>query len=69
MSDEPAMLWTLSPADERTHAVVIGDVETLCGVPLPAGDARTSRPWGDLCMPCVIGATADLPDPGPGGAF
>ncbi|MGH3697795.1 MAG: hypothetical protein ACRDRX_28085 [Pseudonocardiaceae bacterium] len=69
MSAEPEMLWALCAADKRIHAVVIGDVESLCGVPLPEGDAGLSRPWGDLCLPCVIGATADLPDPGPGGAF
>lgn len=66
---EPALLRTVNPADERTHAVVLGDVESLCGVPLPAGEVRMNRPWGDLCIRCVIGATADVLDPGPGGGF
>jgi hypothetical protein len=64
MNEPPSLFWTLNPADERTHAVVPGDVESLCGVPLPAGEARLNRPFGDLCLPCAVGATADLSDPG-----
>lgn len=63
------MFWMLSPTDERINAVVLDNVQALCGVALPAGQERRDRPWGNLCMPCVIGATADLPDPGPGGSF
>jgi hypothetical protein len=66
---EPVLFWTANPADERTHAVVLGDVESLCGVPLPIGQVRMNRPWGVVCIPCAIGATADVPDPGPGGGF
>jgi hypothetical protein len=69
VTDQPLMFWTLNPTDKRTHAVVLGDVEALCGVVFSAMHVRRNRPWGDLCMPCVIGATADLPDPGPGGGF
>lgn len=61
---EPTIHWTLNPADEHTHAMVPGDHESLCGVALPEGQARLNIPWGVLCLPCVIGATADLSDPG-----
>lgn len=61
---ESTIFWTLNPADERTHAVTLGDPEALCGVVLPPGEARLNWPWGMLCVPCAIGATADLPDPG-----
>jgi hypothetical protein len=65
VSDEPPPLfWALNPTDERIHAAVLGDVEALCGVALPAEETRSSRPWGVLCLPCAISAAADLPDPG-----
>ncbi|MGH3779030.1 MAG: hypothetical protein ACRDRR_25410 [Pseudonocardiaceae bacterium] len=70
----PEMLWALHPGDQHCHAVAPGDLdrsetlgyaETLCGAHLPdAGLESADRPWGVLCLPCVIGATADLPDPG-----
>jgi hypothetical protein len=64
VSNEPSpLLWALNPTDERVHAVVLGDVEALCGVALPA-ETRSSRPWGVLCLPCAISAVADLFDPG-----
>lgn len=56
---EPLIFWALNPADERTHAVVFGDVESLCGVALPAGRVRLNSPWGAACIPCLISATAD----------
>jgi hypothetical protein len=68
------MLWAVHPEDEHYHAVAAGDLnrsetlgyaETLCGAHLPdAGLESAERPRGVLCLPCVIGATTDLPDPG-----
>ncbi len=66
--------WALHPGDEHCHAVAPGDLrksgtcgyaEALCGARVPgAGLESAERPWGVLCLPCAIGATADLPDPG-----
>lgn len=73
----PEMLWALHPGDVRCHTVAAGDLhktemlgyaESLCGAHLPdAGLESAERPWGELCLPCVIGATADLSDLGPNG--
>lgn len=66
--------WALHPGDEHCHAVEPGDfrksgtrgyTEALCGAHLPSTELESAdRPWGVLCIPCAIGATADLPDPG-----
>lgn len=68
------MRWAVHPGDEHCHAVApsdldkseaLGYAEALCGARLPnAGLKSADRPWGLLCLPCVIGATADLSDPG-----
>lgn len=67
------MLWA-RPEDGELHAIEPRDVafarergyaQTLCGTQLPAeGLAFEAAPSGSLCMPCVIDATADMPDPG-----
>lgn len=67
------MLWALHLGDEHCHAVAPGDLdksktlgyaEALCGARFPdAGLGSTDRPWGVLGLPCLIGATAELPDP------
>ncbi len=68
------MLWAVHPGDERCHAIApcdldksetLGYAEALCGVQLPnAGLEPLTVPTALVCLPCVIGATADLPDPG-----
>jgi hypothetical protein len=68
------MLWALHPEDPHTHAILpddlsrspaLGYAEALCGTQVPDAGLKTAdRPWGVLCLPCAIGATADLPDPG-----
>jgi hypothetical protein len=70
----PEMLWAIHPGNEHCHAVApsdlnksetLGYAETLCGAHLPDAELEIAdRPWGVVCLPCVIGATADLPDPG-----
>lgn len=67
------VLWA-RPKGGRLHAVERDDAamaagrgytEALCGAHLPAEDLGFERvPSGTLCLPCMIGATADLPDPG-----
>lgn len=67
----PELKWTASPGG-KVHAIeprdlepANGSVETLCGCQLSTeGLNPGDRPWGDLCIPCVVGAAADLPDPG-----
>ncbi|MGH3786580.1 MAG: hypothetical protein ACRDRG_08525 [Pseudonocardiaceae bacterium] len=64
------MRWAPHPASGHWHAIAPGDLdrsamlgyaEGLCGVPLPhAGLSHWERPWGVSCVPCLIGATADL---------
>jgi hypothetical protein len=57
-------LHAIAPID-ATQAVARGYAETLCGHHLPAeGLAMQDVPSGSLCLPCVIGVTADMPDPG-----
>jgi hypothetical protein len=73
----PAMHWTRCPTDGRLHAIAptdtaqaaaCGYAEALCGHRLPAEDlAIQDLPSGALCLPCVIGVTADMEDPGPMG--
>jgi hypothetical protein len=73
----PAMHWVRCSTDGLLHAiaptdsaqaVACGYAETLCGHHLPAeGLALQDVPSGALCLPCVIGVTADMPDPGPMG--
>jgi hypothetical protein len=68
------MLWALHPGDKLCHAVAPGDLnkaetlgyaETLCGARLRADALECAdRPWGLPCLPCAIGATAELCDPG-----
>lgn len=69
----PELRWAVSPGgkvhaiepSDLKEAVAVGSVQTLCGFRLAAeGLEPAHRPWGDLCIPCVIGAAADLPDPG-----
>jgi len=70
----PAMHWMRCPTDGLLHAiaptdieqaVVRGYAEALCSHQLPAeGLAIQDVPSGALCLPCVIGVTADMQDPG-----
>jgi hypothetical protein len=73
----PAMHWMRCPTDGRLHAIAPTDTEqavargyaeALCGHRLSAeGLAVQDVPSGALCLPCVIGVTADMEDPGPMG--
>jgi hypothetical protein len=68
------MWWAVHPADQLCHAIepidlarvgMRGYAEALCGSELPAeGLEPAGRPWGGLCLPCIIGAADDLADPG-----
>lgn len=68
------MHWARCPTDGRLHAIeptdteqapARGYAEALCGHRLPTGGlAVQDVPSGALCLPCVIGVTADMPDPG-----
>ncbi len=68
------MHWARCPTEGRVHAIEPTDTEqaagrgyaeALCGHRLPAeGLAVQDVPSGALCLPCVIGVTADMPDPG-----
>lgn len=68
----PEMLWAQHPGDGLCHAIApcdlansatLGYAEAPCGAHLPdAWLESIDRPWGLLCVPCVIGATADLPN-------
>ena len=70
----PSPLWARCPDDGRLHVLESVDVasaalrgysECLCGHRLPAeGLAIEDGPTGALCLPCMIGITAELPDPG-----
>jgi hypothetical protein len=70
----PTVRWARCPFDGRLHAVDHGDVEltsvrgyaeALCGHRVPRDDLTFEDvPSGALCLPCVIGVTSDLPDPG-----
>jgi hypothetical protein len=60
-------LHAIAPTDSE-QAVARGYAEALCGHRLPAeGLAIQDAPSGALCLPCVIGVTADMQDPGPMG--
>lgn len=76
MFETTAMLdlsWAVPPGG-KVHAIepgdlqeadAVGSVQTLCGLRLAAeGLEPADRPWGYLCIPCVHGATTDLPGPG-----
>jgi hypothetical protein len=73
----PAMHWMRCSTDGLLHAIAPTDseqavargyAEALCGHQLPAEDlAIQDAPSGALCLPCVIGVTADMEDPGPMG--
>jgi len=70
----PAMHWARCPTDGLLHAiapidakraVARGYAETLCDHHLPVEVlVMQDVPPSSLCLPCVIGATADIPDPG-----
>lgn len=54
----------IEPSDLQ-DAEAVGSVQTLCGLRLAAeGLEPANRPGRDLCIPCVTGAIAELPDPG-----
>ncbi|MGH3515208.1 MAG: hypothetical protein ACRDQI_00805 [Pseudonocardiaceae bacterium] len=67
---EPVMRWAAHPDSGHWHAIALSDLkmseprgyaEALCGVQLPHGGLEHVLLPGDLtCLPCVIGATADL---------
>lgn len=67
---ESVMRWAPHPDNGHWHAVApcdlaksgrLGYAEALCGVPLPhAGLEHAALPGVTACLPCVIGATADL---------
>lgn len=73
-SSRPAMHWARCPADGRLHAIeptdtkragTRGYAEALCGHRLTAENlAIQDVPSGALCLPCVIGVTSDMQDPG-----
>jgi len=64
------MRWAPHPDNGYWHAVAPGDLqasdrrgyaEALCGVQIPHDGLDHSALPGDMaCLPCVIGATADL---------
>lgn len=66
----PVMRWAPHPDNGHWHAVAPGDLgiseqrgyaEALCGVQIPhAGLEHGPLPGDVACLPCVIGATADL---------
>ena len=70
----PAMHWMRCPTEGLLHAIAPTDseqavargyAEALCGHQLPAEDLTVHDvPSGALCLPCVIGVTADMQDPG-----
>ncbi|MGQ0717363.1 MAG: hypothetical protein ACT4NP_08610 [Pseudonocardiales bacterium] len=56
---------TPSSTPDTERAGTRGYAEALCAHRLPAEDlAVQDVPSGALCLPCVIGVTADMPDPG-----
>jgi hypothetical protein len=73
----PVMHWARCPTDGLLHAIAPTDTaqamtrgyaETLCEHQLPAeGLTLQDTPSGALCLPCVIGVTADIQDPDPMG--
>lgn len=69
----PPPRWARDQYDRRLHALEGVDVllaeargyaECLCGQQLPAEVVFEDGPSGALCLPCVVGAVADVPDPG-----
>jgi hypothetical protein len=70
MSAESPMRWATHPDNGHWHAVAPCDLarsetrgyaEALCGEQLPHAGLEHAVLPGDLaCLPCVIGATADL---------
>lgn len=73
----PAVCWARDPHDGRLHACEPADVllatsrghaECLCGHQLPVDVGLEDGPSGALCLPCVIGVTAEMDDPGRMGA-
>jgi hypothetical protein len=71
------MYWARCATDGRLHAITPtntaqaaarGYAEALGGHRMPAeGLAVQDVPSGALCLPCIIGVTADMEDPGPMG--
>lgn len=65
-----AIRWAPHPDTGHWHAIapcdlhnsaILGHAETLCGVQLPHAGLEHAVLPGDLaCVPCLIGATADL---------
>lgn len=70
----PSVQWARCPGDGRLHVLELTDLaaavargynECLCGHRLPVeGLVIEDGPAGALCLPCMIGITAELPDPG-----
>jgi hypothetical protein len=66
--------WAVHRGDQLCHAIKPAELSqagtrgyagTLCGSQLPAeGLEPGERPWGSLCLPCILGAADDLADPG-----
>ncbi len=56
-------LHAIKPTDTE-QAAARNDAEALCGHRLPEGLEVQDVPSVALCLPCVIGITADMPDPG-----
>ncbi|MGH3941175.1 MAG: hypothetical protein ACRDTG_21570 [Pseudonocardiaceae bacterium] len=66
----PGMWWGLEESDAHQHAIATCDIaaapargwfEALCGHRLPEEVELLAAPTTPLCcLPCVIGATADL---------
>jgi hypothetical protein len=58
------LLHAIAPTD-TAQAVTRGYAKTLCSHQLSAEDLILQDvPSGALCLPCVIGVTADIEDPG-----
>lgn len=65
--------WARDPHDGHLRSVRVSDLLLAqsrgytgcwCGHKLPADVATEDRPSGALCLPCVIGVTAGMTDPG-----
>ncbi len=69
--------WARCPDDGRLHllqsaqvplAAAGNNARALCGQRIPAeGLTITNSPAGALCVICVVGIPAEIPDPGPRG--
>lgn len=68
----PSLRWARDQYDGRLHALASVDVllaetrgyaECRCEHRLPADIDLEAGPSGALCLPCVVGVAADVPDP------